>query len=126
MKNLKLTKNALVAVFFSAAMSASLISCDDDDDKPKTNSNSNVVNLCGDPLVFISGDISSNTTWTKGNVYVLNNRVIVKNNAVLTIEAGTIIKGGSGSEANAKPLVIAQGSKIEANFAHLGLVSIQG
>lgn len=114
MKNFKLTKNALVAVFFATALSTSLTSCDDDDDKPKTDPNNGVVNICGDPLVFVDGDISTNTTWTKGNIYVLNNRVIVKNNAVLTIEAGTVIKGGSGSEANAKPLVISQGSKIEA------------
>lgn len=117
MKNLKLTKNALVAVFFATAMSFSLTSCDDDDDdKITTNPGTGgVTNECGNPLVFVNGDISNNTTWTKGNIYVLNNRVIVKNNSILTIEAGTIIKGGTGSEANAKPLVIAQGSKIEAN-----------
>jgi hypothetical protein len=117
MKKFKQTKNALVAVFFATAMSASLTSCDDDDCEPCINGGGTdrLVNECGNPLVYVTGDITSNTTWSSDNIYVLNNRVIVKNNAVLTIEAGTIIKGGSGSEANAKPLVISQGSKIEAN-----------
>ncbi len=116
MKNLRLSKNAVVAVFFATAMSFSLTSCDDDDDDDNNTNNPGqvVTNECGNPLVFVNGDISADTRWSKDNIYVLNNRVIVKNNATLTIEAGTIIKGGTGSEANAKPLVIAQGSKIEA------------
>jgi len=115
MKNLKLTKNALVAVFFATAMAASFSSCKDDE-PPITivEPSEPVKNECGNPLVFINGDITASTTWSAANIYVLNNRVIVKNGATLTIEAGTIIKGGTGSEANAKPLVIAQGAKIEA------------
>ena len=41
-------------------------------------------------VVMVSGRITSDTTWTPGNVYVLNGTVFVEN-AALTIEAGTRI-----------------------------------
>src|ERR1700761_765334 len=37
--------------------------------------------------------IDKNTTLTKRNTYLLNGVVYVINNAVLTIEAGTVIRG---------------------------------
>lgn len=59
--------------------------------------------------VTISSDITSNTTWTKNNIYTLTGGFIyVTNNATLTIEPGTIIKG------NAATLVVTRGSKIMA------------
>ena len=65
--------------------------------------------------VNVTTDITSDVTWTSNNIYFLKNRIIVKNGATLTIEPGTIIKGDAGAEADAKPLVIAKGAKIEAN-----------
>ncbi len=57
----------------------------------------------------ISSDITSNTTWSKDTIYLLSGGFIyVVNNATLTIEAGTIIKG------NASSLVITRGAKINA------------
>lgn len=59
--------------------------------------------------VTISSDITSNTTWTKNNIYTLTGGFIyVTNNATLTIEPGTIIKG------NEAALVVTRGSKIMA------------
>lgn len=59
--------------------------------------------------VSVSGDIVSNTTWTSNNIYTLTGGfVYVTNNATLTIEPGTIIKG------NATALVITRGAKIIA------------
>jgi PKD repeat protein len=59
--------------------------------------------------VSISSDITSNTTWTNDNIYLLTGGYIyVTNNATLTIEPGTIIKG------NASTLVITRGAKIIA------------
>ncbi len=59
--------------------------------------------------ITVKTDITSNTTWTANNVYLLEGGFIyVKNNANLTIEAGTVIKG------NASALVITRGSKILA------------
>jgi PKD repeat protein len=57
-----------------------------------------------------AGDITTNTTWSKNNVYLLNDGyVYVTNNATLTIEAGTVIRGtGKGT------LIIARGAKLNA------------
>lgn len=96
------------------AVSFSFVACnDDDDDDPAPTGNGGGGNP-NVPSVNVSGNITSDVTWTKDNVYFLDSRVIVTNGATLTIEAGTIIKGNPGAEANAKPLIIAKGSKIRA------------
>lgn len=66
----------------------------------------------GTPNQIISANITTNTTWTAGNVYLLQGQIYVKNNATLTIEPGTIIMGdksvlGSG-------LFITKGAKLMA------------
>ena len=59
--------------------------------------------------ITVSADITTNTTWTNNNVYVLTGGFrYVKNNAILTIQAGTLIKGTASS------LVITRGAKIMA------------
>lgn len=45
--------------------------------------------------INVTGTITSSTTWTANNRYVLNDFVGVANNATLTIEPGTVIYGGS-------------------------------
>lgn len=62
----------------------------------------------------VSGLITSNTTWTSDNIYILNGKVVVDNGATLTIEAGTIIKGKEGQGSLASALIIARGGKIDA------------
>ena len=60
--------------------------------------------------IAVSGDITTNTTWTKNNIYLLTGGfVYVTSNATLTIEPGTLIKG------NASTLVITRGAKIIAD-----------
>ncbi len=60
--------------------------------------------------VTVSGDITTNTTWTKNNIYLLTGGfVYVTGNSTLTIEAGTLIKGSGAA------LVITRGSKIIAD-----------
>jgi hypothetical protein len=44
--------------------------------------------------VVVSGDVATNTTWFATNTYLLQTVVYVKSNVSLTIEAGTVIKGG--------------------------------
>lgn len=66
----------------------------------------------GTPNVTISTNITTNTTWTSNNIYLLQGQIYVKNGAVLTIQPGTVIMGdktvaGSG-------LFIVQGSQIMA------------
>lgn len=62
-------------------------------------------------VVTVSGDITSDTKWYSTGKYMLSGFVYVKNNATLTIEPGTIIKGISGTKA---ALIIERGSKILA------------
>ena len=62
-------------------------------------------------VINISGDITTDTKWYAAGKYMLNGFVYVKNNATLTIEPGTIIKGVSGTKA---ALIIERGSKIMA------------
>ncbi len=61
--------------------------------------------------ITVSGDITADTRWYANARYFLSGFVYVKNNAVLTIEPGTIIKGVSGTKGT---LVIERGSKIMA------------
>lgn len=61
--------------------------------------------------ITVSGDITSDTRWYANARYFLSGFVYVKNNASLTIEPGTIIKGVSGTKG---ALIIERGSKILA------------
>jgi len=61
--------------------------------------------------INVSGDITNNTIWYANARYFLSGFVYVKNNATLTIEPGTIIKGVSGTKGT---LIIERGSKILA------------
>lgn len=67
-----------------------------------------------DGVVYITENISENTTWTSDKVHILSTRVAVLSGATLTIEPGTIIKGEVGSGPNATALIIARGAKIMA------------
>jgi len=58
-----------------------------------------------------ASNITTNTTWTAGNVYLLNGWVYVKSGATLTIEAGTIIRG---SKNNQGALIIEKGAQLNA------------
>ncbi len=62
--------------------------------------------------VVVSGDITSNTTWTKNNTYLLSGFVYVTNGAVLTIEPGTVIKGDKNTKGS---LIVTRGAKINAS-----------
>lgn len=67
--------------------------------------------------IDVSGDITSDVTWTATNTYRLTGQVFVKDGVTLTIEAGTNIYGKYGIyDANntAPALVIERGAKIMA------------
>lgn len=68
-----------------------------------------ITGLTGAVMIIIDGNITQNTTWTNNNIYNLQGGCLfVTNDAVLTIEPGTVIKGNQSS------LVIPRGSKIIA------------
>ncbi len=62
--------------------------------------------------VTISANITTNTTWTSNNTYLIQGQIYVKNGAVLTIEPGTVIMGDKSSTGAG--LFITQGAKIMA------------
>ena len=45
------------------------------------------------PMSVVSGNITTDRTFSKDTTYMLDGFVYVKNNATLTIQAGCIIKG---------------------------------
>lgn len=59
----------------------------------------------------INGEITSSTTFYADTIYTLEGYVFVKNNATLTIQPGTIIKGKYGTKAT---LIITRNAKINA------------
>lgn len=62
-------------------------------------------------VINVSGDITTDTKWYAAGKYMLSGYIYVKNNATLTIEPGTLIKGVSGTKAT---IIIEKGSKIMA------------
>ncbi len=70
-----------------------------------------IVTGIASPVRAFTGDITGNTTFYADTIYFINGYTFVKNNAVLTIQPGTIIKGG----ANKATLVITRNGRIEAN-----------
>lgn len=61
--------------------------------------------------VVVSGNISTNTTWSKNNWYELSGTVHITSGATLTIEPGTVIRG---SVSNIGVLIVAKGGKLNA------------
>ncbi len=71
-----------------------------------------IVKVNAQSIITVSGDISSNTNWTNNNIYLLSGFVYVTNNAELTIQEGTVIKGDKATKGS---LIVTRGSKIWAD-----------
>ncbi len=67
----------------------------------------------GSGTVEVSTDITTNTTWTATNTYLLKGFIHVANGATLTIEPGTVIQGDFNTLGSS--LFVLRGSKIIAN-----------
>ena len=105
MKKTIFTLSAIVALAFTGCMN--------DEAPPILQDTDNQVNS-GDNTVSVSGMISESTTWTNNTIYVLNQKVVVSSGVVLTIQAGTIIKGTEGTGSLASALIVAKGGKLNA------------
>ncbi len=68
--------------------------------------------LYEDPNVILSGTISVNTKLEKRNTYLIMGTLYLIDNAILTIEPGTVIRGDYETTGT---LIITKGSKIIAN-----------
>lgn len=62
----------------------------------------------------IAGFLNGNITWNANTVYTLAGKVVVTDGSVLTIEAGTVIKGAEGTGTLASALIVAQGGQLMA------------
>jgi len=66
----------------------------------------------GSTTVTINSDITTNTTWTKNNVYKLSGLIYIDSLVTLTIEPGTIIRGDS--TVGNSSLIVRRGAKLNA------------
>jgi hypothetical protein len=103
---MKWMKNALMLA--GVAVLAMGLSACSDDDGGTTDSGSGGSTPT---VVRVSGSITTNTTWTSGNSYLLQGAVFVRSGATLTIQAGTKVIGEKSSLGT---LVIDRGAKIDA------------
>ncbi|MBL0052771.1 MAG: T9SS type A sorting domain-containing protein [Bacteroidetes bacterium] len=71
-----------------------------------------MINYAHAALIGVSANITTNTTWTSNNTYLLQGKIFVKGGAVLTIQPGTIIVGENATQGS---LIITRGSQIIAN-----------
>ncbi len=62
-----------------------------------------------------NGTGTGTKTFSADTTYVLQGMVFVNSGSVLTIEAGTVVKGLPGEAENASALIVARGAKIMAN-----------
>ena len=69
-------------------------------------------NPSGKTVVKVTAEITANTTWTSDKIYLLSNQIYVKNNAILTIEPGTVIFGDKNIVGAS--LIITRGAKLVA------------
>ena len=63
-------------------------------------------------VVNVTTDITGDVTWTADKTYKITGLIYVRNNATLTIQAGTVVKGVSTTAGTA--LVITKGAKLNA------------
>lgn len=50
------------------------------------------------PIALVNYDVTTNRTWFNDSIYLMVGEILVTNNATLTIEPGTVIKGQSGAQ----------------------------
>lgn len=62
--------------------------------------------------VTIEGELTSNATWTAGNVYLVKGFFYVRDGVTLTIEPGTVVRGDKDTKGT---LLIERGAKLIAN-----------
>jgi hypothetical protein len=128
MKNHSSALQKLKVAFLVILMGMAVSACKKKDDCKIVCQNGGVVNencACDCPAGYtgtyceirvgqtieVQGNITSSTTWTSNNTYILKGFVYVKEPAMLTIEAGTLIKGDKNTKGT---LIVERGAKIMA------------
>ena len=65
------------------------------------------------PTLTVASNITSNTTWSSGQTVLLQGPIYVKNNSVLTIQPGVVIRASKAVAGSA--LIVTKGSQLQAN-----------
>ncbi|NBY11369.1 MAG: T9SS C-terminal target domain-containing protein [Sphingobacteriia bacterium] len=65
------------------------------------------------PTLTVASNITSNTTWNSGQTVLLQGPIYVKNNSILTIQPGVVIRCSKAVAGSA--LIITKGSQLQAN-----------
>ncbi|MBN1132814.1 MAG: hypothetical protein JXR52_11125 [Bacteroidales bacterium] len=102
MKNIQLFSKTIVLTAIAIIL---VTSCEEEN---------NGENKSVDYGILIENNITANTTWKSGEVYILGGRITVVGGVTLTIEPGVIIKGQAGTGASATALLIARGATLIA------------
>lgn len=85
------------------------------DNQDETDDATAVVNVVVEQIIFrVTENISEDTTWESGKIYILGGRITVLAGATLTIEEGVIVKGEAGTGPNATALLVARNGKLMA------------
>lgn len=84
------------------------------DNANKTQTSTVNITISAFETVVVTGQLEGTHNWTSDKIYELQGRVILKDEGVLNIEAGTLIKGQEGTGVNASTLMIARGATINA------------
>ena len=105
-----------LSLFFSFT---SIISCTEDTpvltEIPQSSGSGTNTGTNPESTITHSGIITENETWSNTSIHLLEDKVVVESGAVLTIEAGTVIKGlASNDVEDASALIIAKGGRIQA------------
>lgn len=119
MSNLKLYSISL----FLTVLTSLLSSCGDDETTDTPCDSCTTFEKTTDPAGNVAvrvhdyGQGIGTRTLYNDTVYILDNFVFVNNGQTLSIEAGTVIKGESGTGTNASAMIVARGGKIMAEGA---------
>ena len=105
-----------IVVTFSAGTStgAGSVSLTITDNENQTGQSVGILTVDAVQTVSITQNVTTNSLWEAGRIYILEGRIAVTSGATLTIQPGVIVKGRDGSGSNATALVIARGGKLIA------------
>lgn len=102
---------AVIALVLTTAV---FTSCKKDEITPVDPNETLYTEVNGVVTITDLGQGTGNKTFTADKVWVLNGLVFVNSGQILTIEAGTVIKGKPGQGEDASALIVARGAKISA------------
>ncbi len=106
--------NIVITFTASRTVGASSVTLTVTDNNNKSGLGIGVLNVTMVTTISVTQNISVNTTWETGKIYVLEGRITVLPDITLTIQPGVIVKGREGSASNATALLIARGGNLDA------------